>query len=131
MRDLLKAFAAVAVLALLGTSWMGCNGSDDDDDDATADATPGPIDPEDVPGMIENCDPESTDPCEALICSLAEAVQDCEDAGVSEACDPILSCVADYYNCACGTGSYDYGSVQTCSDAYLTCMTEAGWGLTY
>ncbi len=116
----------IAAASLL--AWTACGTSTDDDDDATS-GTGGEISSEDVPGMIDDCDPNSTDPCETLICSLADAVDACEEAGTENACEPVLNCVADYYNCACGTGSYDYGAATACNDTYLACLSDAGYGL--
>ncbi len=119
--------AALVLLALLFLAG-GCSSSGDDDDDAT-DATPGgEITADDVPGMVDDCNPESDDACEVFICSLAEVVQECEEAGVEEACEPVLSCVADYYNCVCGTGTYQYDVVAGCNETYLTCLADAGYG---
>ncbi len=115
------------LLLAMAIAPVGCSGSGDDDD-ATTDATPGAeVTADDVPGMVENCDPNSSDPCEVFICSLAEAVDECEDAGTEEACEPVLSCVADYYNCVCGTGTYQYDAILTCNDTYLSCLVDAGY----
>lgn len=109
--------------------FVSCGGGDDDDDDSSNSGDE--VTSDDIEGMVQNCDPNSTDPCEVMICSLKDAVESCDEQGVTGACDAFLQCVADYYNCICANGVYSYSGYEGCYQDYSQCIIDAGFGFGY